>query len=221
MTKLIAKHKLILDFYQLECGNFFYRMFNGFDVKICLNYQFVVRRIRIFFYKHYQINNQEGAEMGEKQLTHIQHGGKLHMVDVGEKPITHRRAVASALIQMAAAPLSLLKENDLKKGDALSTAKIAGIMAAKKTAELIPLCHPVFLSKIEIELSIVENGVLIQSTAVCDGKTGVEMEALTACSIAALTIYDMCKAVDKKMVIGEIKLLHKSGGKSGAYNLKK
>jgi len=155
--------------------------------------------------------------MKNKKLTHVQTEGKLNMVDVGGKQVTHRRAIAGGFIQMAEHTVALVKENALKKGDALSTAKIAGILAAKKTADLIPLCHPIFLTKIDIDLEIQERGISIKSTAVCDGKTGVEMEALTACTIAALTIYDMCKAVDKRMVIGEIKLLHKSGGKSGDF----
>lgn len=157
--------------------------------------------------------------MKKNKLTHVQEQGKLHMVDVGTKQITRRRAVAVGKIQMSKNTIALLRENALKKGDAISTAKIAGIMAAKKTAELIPLCHPISLSKIDIDMEILQDGVEIMATAICDGKTGVEMEALTACTVAGLTVYDMCKAVDKNMIIGGIRLRHKSGGESGTFNL--
>ncbi|KAA3616092.1 MAG: cyclic pyranopterin monophosphate synthase MoaC [Calditrichaeota bacterium] len=157
--------------------------------------------------------------MKKNELSHVREDGTINMVDIGTKKITTRRAVALGSIKMAKTTIHLLRENALKKGDAIQTAKIAGIMAAKKTSEIIPLCHPILLSKIDVEMTVLDECVNIKSTVVCDGKTGVEMEALTACSIAALTIYDMCKAVDKNMVIGDIKLVHKSGGKSGDFDL--
>ncbi|MCA9733211.1 MAG: cyclic pyranopterin monophosphate synthase MoaC [Deferribacteres bacterium] len=157
----------------------------------------------------------------KKKLSHVESDGRLCMVDVGAKDVTRRQAIANCHIKMATKTIQLLRENSLQKGDALNTAKVAGIMAAKRTAELIPLCHMLLLSKVDIAIEIKEQQVNIESMVLCEGKTGVEMEALTACSVAALTIYDMCKAVDKNMIIGELKLVHKSGGKSGDFNLQK
>lgn len=154
---------------------------------------------------------------GSKRLTHLDASGRARMVDVSDKPFSHRRAVAAAFVTMQPKTLDLLRHNKLKKGDALQVARIAGIMAAKRTHELVPLCHPLALSSIEVDLQLAENGVEIRATVVCDGKTGVEMEALTAASIAALTLYDMCKAVDKSMEIGRIRLLEKEGGRSGTF----
>ena len=131
------------------------------------------------------------------------------MVDVSEKEIIKRTAIASGFITLNNETLTLLKEGQLKKGDALACARIAGIMAAKRTSELIPLCHNLPLEKVTVELEATDKGIKIEATALCSGKTGVEMEALTAVSVAALTIYDMCKAVDKKMVIGPITLIEK------------
>ncbi len=139
------------------------------------------------------------------------------MVDVGDKAVTSRVAEAAGAVTLSAETLRLLRENQLQKGDALQVARIAGIMAAKRTHELIPLCHPLPLSHVQVDIRLAEDRAEIRSLVRCEGRTGVEMEALTACSVAALTLYDMCKAVDKAMVIGEIRLLRKEGGKSGAW----
>jgi cyclic pyranopterin phosphate synthase len=147
--------------------------------------------------------------MEEKKLTHLDQSGKANMVDVGEKPESRRTAVAEGFIYLQNETLQMIRENTVKKGDVLSIAEIAGIMAAKKTPELIPLCHQINLNKVEVRATIHETGVRITATAKCTGKTGVEMEALTAVSIGLLTIYDMCKAVDKTMKISDIVLLEK------------
>jgi len=139
------------------------------------------------------------------------------MVDVGDKPVTARIAVASGFVQMSAATLAAIRERRTPKGDPLEAARLAGIMAAKRTAELIPLCHPLPLNHADVQLEVRDNGIAITATARTDSKTGVEMEALTAASIAALTIYDMCKAIDKAMVITDIRLESKIGGRSGEY----
>lgn len=159
--------------------------------------------------------------MGE--LTHTDHNGKASMVDVTDKESTERTAIACGRITMTAEAFKALKENALKKGDALSTARIAGIMGAKKTAELIPLCHPLMLTKISVDLELDEksNSVLCRCSTKLKGRTGVEMEALTGVNIALLTIYDMCKALDKNMVISDIHLEKKKGGKSGDHFFKK
>jgi cyclic pyranopterin monophosphate synthase len=153
------------------------------------------------------------------KLTHFNEEGAVHMVDIGDKSVTHRIAIASGFINMQAKTLSLIKEGGHKKGDVLGIARTAGIMGAKKTSELIPLCHPISLTHINIDLNIEENNSLIycECRAETDGKTGVEMEALTAVQVALLTIYDMCKAVDRGMSISNVQLLKKSGGKSGAW----
>ncbi len=153
------------------------------------------------------------------KLTHLDPEGNAHMVDVGDKAITQRIAVARGTISMAPETLALIARGGHKKGDVLSVARIAGIQAAKQTSQLIPLCHPLMLNKVGVELELDEDNSAVVITATCkvDGKTGVEMEALTAVSTAALTIYDMCKAVDKNMVIGGIHLLEKQGGRSGHY----
>jgi len=140
-------------------------------------------------------------------LSHIDETGAVGMVDVGGKPLSRRRAVARAQVQMS--PATSRRLHDLPKGDALATAQLAGIMAAKRTSELIPLCHPLPLSHIEVTLDVQEGSVEITAVAETTAQTGVEMEALTAASIAALTIYDMCKAVDKAMTIGDVRLLEK------------
>ncbi len=152
-------------------------------------------------------------------LTHFDKKGAAHMVDVGGKDVTERKATATASIRMAPGTLQLIQDGDAKKGDVLGVARLAGIMAAKKTADLIPLCHPLALSNVTVEFIIHEadNRIEVQATCKLKGRTGVEMEALTAASIAALTIYDMCKAVDRGMTIVETKLLKKTGGKSGTY----
>lgn len=154
------------------------------------------------------------------QFTHLNESGQAQMVDVTEKAITQRQAVAQSTVVMQGDTLQLIVDGGHKKGDVFSVARLAGIQAAKKCSDLIPLCHPLMLSsvKVDLEADIENDRVVI--TAVCKlaGQTGVEMEALTAASVAALTIYDMCKAVDKGMVIAGTRLLHKSGGKSGEWN---
>lgn len=139
------------------------------------------------------------------------------MVDVGDKSVTTRTAVASGFVRMSAATVEAIREHRTPKGDPLEVARIAGIMAAKRTSELIPLCHPLPLNHADVQLELRDNGIAITATARTDGKTGVEMEALTAASIAALTIYDMCKAIDRAMVITDIRLEFKTGGRSGEY----
>ena len=157
--------------------------------------------------------------MSNKKLTHLDKNGRPKMVYVGKKQDTDREAVASGKIFLSKETFERLEKGDLKKGDVLSTAQIAGIMGAKKTSEIIPMCHNIFITGVEMEFNLneEENSVEITGRATTTGKTGIEMESLTSVSVAALTIYDMCKAVDKKMVISDIKLLKKSGGKSGTY----
>ncbi len=154
------------------------------------------------------------------ELTHFNARGQAHMVDVGDKAETHRVAIASGLIRMQPATLSLILEGGHKKGDVLGIARIAGIMAAKKTAELIPLCHPLPLTHLSVDFTSDEAASLIRAEARAEtrGQTGVEMEALCAVQTALLTIYDMCKAVDRGMQIDQVRLEHKSGGKSGEWN---
>jgi cyclic pyranopterin phosphate synthase len=153
------------------------------------------------------------------ELTHVDAEGKAHMVDVSDKLATQRKAVAEAAISMSATTLQLIKEGGHKKGDVLTVARIAGIQAAKKCSELIPLCHPLMLTSIDVDLQLDEanNQVRILASCKLTGQTGVEMEALTAACVAALTIYDMCKAADRGMVIGQVRLLEKEGGRSGQW----
>jgi cyclic pyranopterin monophosphate synthase len=153
------------------------------------------------------------------KLTHFNEEGAVHMVDIGDKSVTHRVAIASGTISMEAETLSLIKAGGHKKGDVLGIARTAGIMGAKKTSELVPLCHPIALTHINIDLNIdqTNSSVYCECRAETDGKTGVEMEALTAVQVTLLTIYDMCKAVDRGMVISDIQLQEKSGGKSGNW----
>ena len=155
----------------------------------------------------------------EHNLTHFDASGQAHMVDVGDKAITRRTALASGIISMLPATLKLIQQGDAKKGDVLGVARIAAIQASKKTSDLIPLCHPIVLTKVAITFEIDEATTSIICTALCDttGQTGVEMEALTAVSIGLLTIYDMCKAADRGMTISAIKLIEKHGGKSGDW----
>ncbi|MDO7667585.1 MAG: cyclic pyranopterin monophosphate synthase MoaC [Pseudomonadota bacterium] len=152
-------------------------------------------------------------------LTHFNQAGEAHMVDVGAKQITKRVAVAEGQILMLDKTLKLIREGNHKKGDVLGIARIAGIMAAKRTSDLIPLCHPLALTKVTVDFNILEDDVAVQCRAQVEtsGQTGVEMEALTAVQIALLTIYDMCKAVDRGMVMTDIRLLEKAGGKSGHW----
>ncbi len=153
------------------------------------------------------------------KLSHLDDAGHARMVDVSPKEETERTATATAEVTMLPATLALIQEGGVSKGDVLAVARIAGIMAAKKTPELIPLCHPLALSSVTVDLVCdpQRNAVDITATCKLKGRTGVEMEALTAASVAALTVYDMCKAVDRGMVIGPVKLVHKAGGKSGEW----
>jgi len=155
--------------------------------------------------------------MSEPTFSHLNESGQAHMVNVGGKEITSRRAVARCNVQMSPATSAAITSASLPKGDVIATARIAGIQAAKKTSELIPLCHPLMLSAVTVNISVGEGVVAIEAIVETTGQTGVEMEALTACSIAALTIYDMCKSADKSMVIGELALWEKSGGRSGTF----
>ena len=156
-----------------------------------------------------------------EKLTHIDASGRPRMVDVTQKPDTHREAVAKGTVRMQASTFKLLKKGKMAKGDVLAVAQLAGIMAAKQTPNLIPLCHPVLIGNIRVEFSLDEENstVEINATVESTGKTGVEMEALTATAVTALTIYDMCKAVDRGIQIENIRLIRKSGGKSGTIDL--
>lgn len=151
------------------------------------------------------------------ELTHLDAQGRARMVDVGGKAETQRVAIALGRIRMNAATLAVLRDGKTPKGDVLAVARIAGIMAAKRTAELIPLCHPLALDAVSVEFAFVEDGVEARATASLTGRTGVEMEALTAVSVALLTVYDMAKAIDKAMVIDGVRLIEKRGGKSGDW----
>ena len=150
-------------------------------------------------------------------LTHLDADGAAHMVDVGDKAVTNRRAVATGHIAVAPDALAAIRDGAAKKGDVLAVARVAGIMAAKKTADLIPLCHPLPLTRVTLDLVLDDAGITATALAATDGKTGVEMEALTAVSVALLTIYDMAKAMDRGMTISNIRLLEKAGGKSGDW----
>ena len=149
--------------------------------------------------------------------THLDESGAAHMVDVGAKPATQRRAVASGRISMSLSALGAIRSGNAPKGDVISSARIAGIMAAKRTSELIPLCHPLALTKVGVDFAWEADGIAVTATASTTGPTGVEMEALTAASVALLTLYDMAKSLDRAMVIGDIRLLEKSGGRSGDW----
>ncbi|MFT7618522.1 MAG: cyclic pyranopterin phosphate synthase [Planctomycetota bacterium] len=155
----------------------------------------------------------------ENGFSHFDADGKVRMVDVGDKDITTRLARARGFVRMEKSTLSAIRDGKISKGAVLSTARLAGIMAAKKTSDLIPLCHPLALTKVEVDFEFLDDTTIeINSLAKVSGQTGVEMEALTACSVAALTIYDMCKAVDRGMEIASVSLMHKSGGKSGVFD---
>lgn len=156
--------------------------------------------------------------MAERRLTHLDAKGEAHIVDIGEKAITRRRAVAQARLSGEAETIATILGGGLKKGDALAVARVAGIMGAKKTSDIIPLCHPIPLTKVSVEIEgESETTIFIRTVAETTGQTGVEMEALTAATTAALTLYDMAKALDRAMVISDISLMEKSGGKSGDY----
>lgn len=154
------------------------------------------------------------------KLTHLDEQGRARMVDVTEKAETLRTARAEAFVQMTAATVKLLRDRALPKGDPLETARIAGIQGGKKTPDLIPLCHPLPITHLDVSIEILETGARIEATARTKAETGVEMEAMTAASIAALTLYDMCKAVEKGISIGPVRLLEKTGGKSGQWTRK-
>ena len=156
----------------------------------------------------------------DRKLTHFNEQGDVHMVDVGDKVVSKRRAIAEGWISMQPETLEMIRSGDHKKGDVLGVARIAGIMAAKKTSDLIPLCHPLMLTSITVDMSLDadSNSVRCEVCAETSERTGVEMEALTALQVALLTIYDMCKAVDRGMEMRNIRLVHKSGGKSGDWN---
>ena len=151
------------------------------------------------------------------QLSHIDNEGRVKMVDTSDKPVTARQAVASARVIMSKETLGAVREHRTPKGDPLEAARLAGIMAAKRTADLIPLCHPLPLTHVDVQAEIHEYGVHLESTVSTNAQTGVEMEALTAVSVAALTIYDMCKALDKEITISDVRLERKTGGKSGDF----
>lgn len=159
----------------------------------------------------------------DQELTHLDATGAANMVDVSTKEVTHRIAVARGTVTMRPETLELIRSGNAKKGDVIGTARLAGILAAKRTHELIPLCHPLLLSKVKVDIEPDDTlpGLVVLATTKVSGQTGVEMEALTACSLACLTIYDMAKAVDRGMVIGDIRLVEKAGGKSGHWTLEK
>ena len=155
--------------------------------------------------------------MNDAGFTHLDESGAAHMVDVGDKDATRRRAVARSVVAMESTTAAAIADGDVKKGDVLAVARIAGIQAAKRTADIIPLCHPLLLSKVAVDLTVEESSVVIEAVVETTGPTGVEMEALHACTAAALTIYDMCKALDRAMVISDVMLIEKSGGRSGDF----
>ena len=155
--------------------------------------------------------------MDDAGFTHLDESGAAHMVDVGDKDATRRRAVARSVVKMDPSTAAAIADGDVKKGDVLAVARIAGIQAAKRTADIIPLCHPLLLSKVAVDLSVEESSVVIEAVVETTGPTGVEMEALHACTAAALTMYDMCKALDRAMVISDVMLIEKSGGRSGDF----
>lgn len=150
-------------------------------------------------------------------LTHLNHKGEAHIVDVGSKDVTARRAVARAMLEAKPETVEAIAGGGLKKGDALAVARIAGIMAAKKTSELIPLCHPITLNKVEVDITTDKDLIIIVATAEANDRTGVEMEAMMAASVAALTLYDMAKGIDRAMRVTTVELIEKSGGKSGDF----
>ncbi len=157
------------------------------------------------------------AKRNTNVLSHVDSSGRARMVDVSEKAVTARRARAEAFVRLSPETLGMISRSRLPKGNALETARLAGIAGAKKTSELIPLCHPLLLTHIDVQAEVQSTGVRFDSSVACSGQTGVEMEALTAASIAALTLYDMVKAVEKGATIERVRLLEKSGGKSGLY----
>lgn len=159
--------------------------------------------------------------MKKKRLSHVDSTGQARMVDISRKKVTRRRAVAESFVRVSRDTLELIAKRNLPKGDALATARLAGIMAAKRTPEIIPLCHPLLLAHVDVEAQVRPSGIRFVGTASCKGETGVEMEAMTAVSVAALTLYDMVKGVEKGAAIETIRLIEKTGGKSGAYRAKR
>lgn len=156
--------------------------------------------------------------MSDEGFTHLDEHGRARMVDVTPKPATQRRAVARGRVTMRPETAAAIGQGDIAKGDVLAVARIAGIQGAKRTSELVPLCHPIMIGAVQVDLEVGESWVNIEAVVETFGPTGVEMEALTACSVAALTIYDMCKARDRAMTIDAVELVHKSGGRSGDWN---
>ena len=156
--------------------------------------------------------------MGNKNFSHLDPDGKAHMVDISEKQDSKRTARARATISMAKETIVALQQDDVPKGDVFAVARVAGIQAAKRTGDIIPLCHPLMLSSVKVEFEVSDDKVEIEAEVTTVGRTGVEMEALTACSVSALTIYDMCKSLDKRMKITDLTLLQKTGGSSGDFN---
>ncbi len=154
------------------------------------------------------------------KLSHINAKGEAHMVDVADKAITTRTATAEARVSMKASTVKLIKSGSAKKGDVLATARIAGIQAAKKTSDLIPLCHPLAITKVTVDFKLAAHHIDVEALVKVEGKTGVEMEAMTACAVACLTLYDMVKAVDRGIVISDLRLVEKTGGKSGTFKAK-
>lgn len=157
------------------------------------------------------------ASIRDAEFTHVNEQGRARMVDVGDKPVTSRVARAAAKVLMAPSTLELVRTGGTRKGDVLAVAQVAGIMAAKRTWEIIPMCHQISLSGVDINFALEDDGIAIEATARCKGETGVEMEALTAASVAALTIYDMCKSHQRDMEITAVRLLEKVGGRSGHF----
>ena len=176
-------------------------------------------RLTVFFpWTVFHVFHRGGlAEVSSNRLTHLAEDGTARMVDVGDKSATARRAVAEGRIAMNDVALTAIRDGMVPKGDVLAAARIAGIMAAKRTGELIPLCHPLALDAVAVDCTVEDNGVKVLATASLTGRTGIEMEAMRAASAALLTIYDMAKALDKRMVIGGVRLLEKNGGKSGDW----
>ncbi len=157
------------------------------------------------------------SDQSQKNLSHIDEEGRIKMVDVGDKSATRRTAEASGMVKLSPETVAAIRERRTKKGDPLETARLAGIMGAKRTSELIPLCHPLALTHIDVQIKLADDGAQITATASTTGQTGVEMEALTAVSVTALTLYDMCKAIDRAMTISDIRLERKIGGRSGEW----
>jgi cyclic pyranopterin monophosphate synthase len=157
------------------------------------------------------------TDVSEPTFSHLNADGNAHMVDVGGKDVTSRRAVARCVVTMSPATAVAIREGGMKKGDVIGVARVAGIQAAKKTSELIPLCHPLMISAVTVDFEVGDDAIEIVATVATVDRTGVEMEALTACSVAALTIYDMCKSADKDMTVTDLALWEKDGGRSGSY----